>query len=329
MAKKALLRARRLITRTDEIMSNTMEEGINDEPIHGSLVVAQNVAVDNNGKVMTRYGVSQVQAAATHSLYVHPKNDSIAYYMIGSTLYLLNADYTGTAVTTFTTDNELSYDLVGDEIVLTNGIVIGFVAGTTFDTFNQTTGQFEELMDAGQFIVYDDFDNTLLVARNNIVSRSKPYNPQVLDRRYSDFPVLGNITMLGIVEDGWYIGTENGVAFIERSTGASQSIADNDGFIYKDISSVGPINGAFTHGYDYNDKTRSRFAAWASKDGILVGRAGGTVENLSYPNVAIPHGTSGKLFYREINGVFQFIAVIRELGDSYAPDSLNLAVNEL
>jgi len=326
---KAILRARRLTNRTDEIMSNQLEEGFADEPIHGTVVTAQNIDIDNNGKIRMRKGVNQVVSAATHSFYAHPNNDSIAWYMIGDTLYRLNTDYTGTALKTFTTTAELSYTLCGNEVVATNGLEIGFLTASAFDAFNQTTGQFEELMSSGQFCVYDDFDNTLLVARNNVISRSKPYNPQVLDRRYSDFPVLGVITMLGIVEEGWYVGTDEGVAYVERSTGASQSISDNDGFTYKDISPVAPIHGCFLNGYDYNDKTRKRFAAWASKDGIIVGRTGGEVDNLSYPNVAIPEGTTGKLFYREIDGIFQFIAVVRGSSDTYAPDSLNLPISEL
>lgn len=310
-----LLQAKQYNNRQDEIKAAVIEEGT--EPTLGVVVAAENVDIDNNKRISVRKGTSQVLSGLTHSFYNHPENDSIAYYMIGATLYKLNADYTGTAVTTLSNSNEVSFDICGDAIVLTNGNDIGFVEGTTFSAFDQTAGQFEELMPAGQFLHYDIYDNVLLVAENNVIHRSKPYNPQVIDRRISDFPLAGEVTMIGAVEDGWYIGTTTGVAFARRGSGQSQSTSDNDTFEYLDISSTPPTHGAFVTCFEYVEKGRERVTAWVSKDGLIVGSKGGEIKNLSYPATVIPEGQSGKLFYREINGTFQFIAVIKQIGESY------------
>lgn len=313
-----LLKAKQFSNRQDELKIGTLEEGL--LPTLGTYVYASNVDIDNNFKVSMRDGTNQVVAAATHSLYIHPEEDSTAYYMVGDTLYKLNDDYSATAVATLSTDNELCYDLCGTAIVATNGRDIGHVVGTSFTAFAQTAGQFEELMPAGQFLVYDNFDKCLLVVENNVIHRSKPYNPQIIDRRFSDFPLTGDIGFVGVVEDGWYIGTTHGIGFAART---------EDGFTYRDISSVPPIRGCFYNGYEYMEKNRRRICAWASKDGISVGYANGEIKNLSYPTTAIDDGTSGKLVYRENNGFFQFIAIIRNNTDGYKHTKPTMTVNSV
>lgn len=266
-----------------------------------SLTQLQNFDVDNNDLATCRDGRVEVYSGTPHSFWVHPFDDSVAYFVEASVLKKLNADFTATTVTTLSNNFPVFFELVGMEVVISNGVDIGWVLDTDFTAFSQTTGQFERLMPAGQILAYDHGDNVLLVASDGVLYKSKPHNAEVRDERLDKFPFDGHIRMVAAVEDGWWIATEKRVGFVIRE--------EDDEYAYTHVSDNPPAEGGFTAGWEKTESGSRRYVTWASLDGFIEGRASGQFRNLS-EGIALPEGTTGKVFARNNNGTDQYIAVI-------------------
>jgi hypothetical protein len=174
-------------------------------------------------------------------------------------------------------------------------------------------------MPAGEYIAYLDNEGVLLVASGSVVYRSKPWNPQVRDARFSEFPMNGKVRMLATVEDGWFVATEKNVSFAQMDAA--------DGYSFRHITDSVPPDGAFYKEFHFDEdkpKESQMRVIWASPNGFIEGTSGGGYENHSYPNVALPEGNKGKVFNRNANGTNQYLAVIfnPEDDDNYVAPSL-------
>jgi hypothetical protein len=263
----------------------------------------QNFDLDNEGLATCRLGRSLIHSGEAHSFWVHPFDQTLAYFIKETGMYKLNSDYSATLITYVNPKLRGYFDLVGSGIVFSNGEQIGWVEYDTFVEFDQTLIQSEERMPPGQLIAYDHTDNILLVATSGVLYKSKPYNAEVSDGRLNKFPFDGYVRMIATVEDGWWVATDKRVGFVSRDGG--------DDYTYKHVSDEPPPEGCFTSGWEEVEGGSRRFVTWASPDGFCVGRSGGSYINLS-DGVSLPSGSRGYLFDRDYNGTKQFISVVHD-----------------
>ena len=269
-----------------------------------SLVLADNVDFDNNGETTQRLGRESVYAGDPHSFWTKHTDDQTAYFVEDGVLKKLNLDFSATNVATLSTNNPLVYELVNDEIVITNGVDIGWLRGTEYTPFSQTPGQFERQTVAGQYLVF--YRGVLYVARDNILFASKPWNIEVMDERLCQFPMEGHIRMLASVTDGLWIATEKNLGYI-----AGKAI---DEFEYSFMTDVVPPDGAFTREIEDRNGELVNIVTWASEEGFCQGEDHGQYKNVSGTEIALPKAASGKVFRQFNNGIRQYIAVL------YGPD---------
>jgi len=306
----------KLNNRQDPLRLGGFEDARN--PVVTTLVTAQNVDIDDNSLVTRRSGRTRVYTGTPHSFWVYPQDKGVAYFVEGSQLKRLNANYSTTTVATLRSNRPLCYTEINNEIVASNGTDLGWLSGLAFTSFVGGGGDtFSTAMPAGQYIAFDYGDGAFLSARESVIYRSKPYNAETRDIRYSEFPMDGYIRMLACVEDGWWVATDKHVSFVQRDGG--------DGFTFVHISDNVPPDGAFEAGWEDGEDTQRRYVTWVSADGFCVGHAGGKYENIS-PDTALPTGSSGKLISRTHNGISQYIAVIHnpEGSDKFTAPSLNV-----
>lgn len=286
------------------------------DPTIGVLVEAENVDIFDTREIRPRVGRAQRLAATDpHSAYAHAPTGA-AFFVVGGTLKRLNADYTAATIAVLSSNQALAYEPVNSELVVSNGVDIGWLTYSAFTAFAPALGQFELAMPAGQYLSFDPTDNVLLSAAGSVVYRSKPHNVEVRDTRLSEFPMDGYVRMLAAVEDGWWVATDKHVSFV-RYVG-------EEGLAFQHISDSPPPDGCFrVDRVDTKDSSR-REVVWASEDGFCIGRSGGVYENISFDQVRLPTGSSGRLFRREFRGIDQYIAVIREASESniYTTDDL-------
>jgi len=270
------------------------------DPAIKVVTLAENVDVSTDGEVTRRQGRARIFDGAAHSLWVHPQDDTLAFFVASRILRILNTDYSSDPLATLANDNPMAFESVNGEVVGTNGGQIGWVsAAGGFAEFAPTLDQFEAVMPPGQYLAF--LKGILYVAAGPHVFASKPYNVERRDTRFGQFPMGGHLRMLAPVEDGLYVATEKRVGFI--------SGGGIDDFTYRDLSNNVPPDGAFFAGWERVGDKIQRLVVWVSTEGFCLGRSGGMVELLS-ANVALPTGTSGRVFSRTLNGIPQYIAVI-------------------
>jgi len=287
-----------------------------DNPILTTLTLAENIDIDNNGEVSIRDGRELVLAGSPHSFWVHPQDDQIGYFVENSVLKKLNTDLTATTVTTLNSNSRLDYELVNSEIVVSNGVDLGWLKETTYDPFSPPVlEQFEVATPAGQYIALHK--GCLYVLKGSILYVTKPHKIEVMDSRYCTFPMAGYGRMLGAVEDGVWIATEKEVGFIH-----GKSV---DGLEYEHITDSVPADGCFEMITEEGEEEVESFILWASPEGFCKGTSGAKYTNKSFKDCTLPGGEYGSFFTRFNNGIRQYIAVIHkpDMERNYTAPDLN------
>jgi hypothetical protein len=270
------------------------------EAVVSTLVTANNVDFDAAGTCSLRKGRTLKSAAsAPHSLWVHPSNSALAFFVEGGWLKKLNTDYSSTAIGTLSANANASFLAVNGEVIVSNGTDIGWVS-SAFEAFSPLLGIFEAVMPAGQYLGFSK--GCLLVASGDTVYVSKPWNVERRDTRLSEFPVGGYLRMLGVVDDGWYGATDKGVFFVSGTS--------VDDFALRYISKYAPADGCFLADFEQVGTAQMPVVFWASHEGFCVGRAGGNYQNFWQSQVVLPDGGKGKYFKVMDNGTERHIAVI-------------------
>ncbi len=88
----------------------------------GYLDAADNVDIDDSGKVLTRLGVSLAQAGNYHSLWAE---DDVCLVMSGNVLYRVAPDYSLTPLRTFLASRRMSYEKQQNTVYFSNGVETG------------------------------------------------------------------------------------------------------------------------------------------------------------------------------------------------------------
>jgi len=117
----------------------------------------------------------------------------------------------------------------------------------------------------------------ILLAVGPYLFNSEPLSPELFDlRKYTPFP--SKITMIAVVNDGVYIGTNDQTIFLQGKDPTELEFygLDNHGVIEGTLSYVKPEKlGGF-------DKVRDELVpVWTSPEGIYVGLPGGNMVNLT------------------------------------------------
>ncbi len=264
-----------------------------------ALTRAENVRFDGNGVISLRSGRTKKLAGTPKSLFVDALT-GFCFFLDGTVIKILNTDYTSSTVATLSSSAPLCYCPVNGELVASNGVDIGWLSGSVFEPFAPTLGQFEVAMPAGQYLAV--YNGSLISASGEVLYVSKPYHAEVRDSRLSEFPLGGYVRMLAAVEDGLWVATKDGVAFISGS--------GVDEFVYRRVSKHAPADGAFSVGVVQTAEGERYEVRWASQEGICLGYASGRYVNLSYNDVALPSGASGRCHAFTENGTERILAVI-------------------
>lgn len=213
----------------------------------------------------------------------------------------LNADFSSTLVTELNSNAPMAYEMVNQEIVISNGTDIGWLKETTYDAFAPSCEEFEVPMSAGQYLSFHK--GCLYVANGSVLEVSKPHDVERRDERYSLFPMAARIGMLAAVDDGLWISHKE-VGFISGK--------GVDGLEYVHVTDATPPDGCFAVVVEDSEDDVKSFVLWASEEGFCKGGSGESYTNQSFGDVGLPEGEYGSLYHRFKNGIRQYIAVIHK-----------------
>jgi hypothetical protein len=164
--------------------------------------------------------------------------------------------------------------------------------------------QFLSAPPAGDHIAY--WNGWMLVAQGARLYPSEPYAPELFDLRKS-VPFLDRITMVAPVTDGVWVGTASQIGWL---TGDSPET-----WRFRVVAEHGVVPGALAYGDSEllgdGSAAGERYAFFASKQGLCVGRPGGAFANLTQARFAYPIQERGAVVVRRHRGIAQLVATMR------------------
>jgi hypothetical protein len=267
------------------------------ETAYYPLVSAVNIDIDNSYALSSRDG-SQLKLSCSnaHSLW---SNNKICFFVDGSTLSMLNSDYTATVITNVTSAERMSYVQVNDRIYMTNGSYIGYYDSSQH-VIADPNMRYKMPLPAGQRIAY--FKGRLLIAKGRML-----YIADALCDHYdirSGFAVFETpITMVRPVDDGIYISDDKTwfLSFAGEGSEYKKAFASDAATIpFTDIVVDGRLIGEGSPGI---------VAMWVSGDGVCVGDGKGVVKNVT-PAYIPQSGVIGAGVVRTVGANTHYIATL-------------------
>lgn len=173
-----------------------------------------------------------------------------------------------------------------------------FYDGTGMPLSYQLNTMFEQPPVAGQLIEY--FYGHMIVAKDNCLFFSEPYRYESF-RYDSNFMVFENrVTLLAAVKDGLFVGTERDIYFLQ-GTNPLQLVRYN-------VAGYGAVYGSQYRGKPYAD-----VVCFESERGLCRITTGGQFENMTDGVVYFDAGEIGAGYFREYNGIEQFIVTLGQI----------------
>ena len=234
--------------------------------------------------------------------------------LLPATTVLLAGDNTAIDVSSVTSLD--SAVLVNYYVTLPDGDVFYFAGqGATGATFNisEDPSLLRRSMKAKNthpplpFSIVDNFYGRMVYVVKDTVYFSDPFAYEQIDFTKGFIPFKNNITMIGVVEDGIFIGTTEDTYFCAGKKPSEfdlTQVAD-----YGVVSNTRSyLDGAVV---GTESATTKKIPAWISSNGMCIGFPDGSMQNVSENAVILPKGVTGASFFRQENGQNHFISVIR------------------
>lgn len=292
------------------------------------LEVATNVDIDDAGQVRRRRGYVRKLTGDWHSL--RNVGDQILGVKDGL-LGTVGTNYTFASLGTVAGAEPLSYTLVGDDIYFSSMIASGkIVAGAVqpwgyvsaertwvspvivpTDTLGAIAGKLLGPPPMASEIEY--YRGRIYLAHDRWVWWTQLYQYDYVETTRNFAPMEKPVTLIMAVEDGLYVGTTEGLYFLQGTA--------SEGLRRSKISSAPVIRGSgvIAQASDVQEQLgqplpEGEVAMFMTADGICVGLDGGRVHNLTRGRVVFPGAQSAAALYREDRGATQYVAVANSAG---------------
>ena len=158
----------------------------------------------------------------------------------------------------------------------------------------------------------DFFNGALYLAVDNFVYCTKTHDIEHMDIRYNVVAGFASaVTMITHVADGLYVGTADGVFFLEGGgLVVDETYKVLAGFSQRQVLSVGAIYGTDVHNVDAGHiphlQTTGMVSLWSTRLGICAGLPGGAVINLSAEKLTLPDVAQGTAVVQILNNTWQY-----------------------
>ena len=284
------------------------------------MVLASDVDLIEGGVAWVRQGYRNILAGA-HSLW---SNGSVCLFVRSSVLYRMHDDMGGAdALYTLKADDPMDYEVVNDMVVFSNGTDIGWLSPDGAESFSDpvtgltmtlsvgSTIQIPNSLEptpAGHFITL--LNGTLLIASDNVLVRTRPYNIEAVHRVAGYTPFGSHITMLRAVDNGAWLSTLTETYFIPEEgpvihkgpyPAIERTAYVSKGEFYGSVR--GPLGETIP-------TMTGKVVWWMSPHGVCVGGNNGEMHAVSEQKVTVSKGDRGAGLFRDLNGQRHYLAVI-------------------
>lgn len=278
------------------------------------LTEAINVDLSDGGRLSRRDGFSLHTAGDCHSLWW---NGALGFLVKNQRLGLIDEDLTFTDLRE-ASERFVSYADAGEAgIYISDGQFMARYRGGSLTTLAKagTYAPNSSYLDPSEDAVIYDYPpaghllmwmfGRLWVANDEAVYYSRGYMPDRF-RLNTDYINEQNVTLLAPVADGYYLGTEEKVVFVDNpnpNANAAVTTVCN----YGAVSRTQIVTQAERFGLD---GAVGKAVVWDSPRGKIIGLAGGRIKELTDRRVSYPVGEHGAAMLRELNGETHHVSSI-------------------
>lgn len=157
------------------------------------------------------------------------------------------------------------------------------------------------------FTCIDQFNGRMVFGSGNLLFFSDSFAYERVDLSKSFLPFNDRINMIGVVDDGLFVGTEKETVYLKGT--------NLDNFESKQVAPYGAVSNtrAYLDGAVVGSESTitKKIPAWISTKGVCIGFPDGSMQNSTENTVTLPEGSTGASFFRQENGQNHFISVIR------------------
>lgn len=268
------------------------------------LISAENVNIDDIGVAYRRDGYASLSGTATRSLW---SQGNLCFCVQGRTIYSVSNTFSLTAVVTgLSTVEPVVFERINNDVVYTNGIVIGYITGLAGNSFPAPSDPLKSIMPPGQLLEY--FNGRLYVARGGFVFYSDPMYIGATQRRKNFIQFPGYITMLRCVADGLYVSAGDSTYFLSGLSPEKFTLVDIDtapAYMGTDVDMSSDLIGDGT-------AVPGNAVMWTSKNGVCAGGDGGRFVNLTLKKYVVSTAAQGAGVFRVTpDNINQYISVLQ------------------
>lgn len=253
---------------------------------------AVNVDIDDTYRVSRRKGQEKIYSVAAHSLF---NCGEYACFVARDALCLLSTDWQVTPIRNVTIGAKMSYVKNEGRVYYANGYEKGIIENGASrewvkptEYVGPTTQRYFDDPPIGHLL--EIWNGRMLVAHDNVISYSEPFNYGGFDRARGDMVFQGRIRMMRSVRQGvWVSDTEN-IYFLGGT--------DLPKCFRAHVTMFPAIEGTdvLVNGQRLGMESVELWLLWTSQEGVCAGGPEGQMANLTQDRLILPASTKGAGF---------------------------------
>jgi hypothetical protein len=272
-----------------------------DESGAWPLVTAENIIIDNTGRLKQRAGyTNKVSLVNTHSLWA---NEDDCFFVYQDKLYKLNIDYSYTLIRSgLMAGMRLSYARANNKVYYSNGSQIGYIDSTyTDNAIANPSITFKYPLPAGKFIEF--YKARLYSAKDTILSYSDVL-ADYYDNRINVFQFPSNIKMVLAVDNGVYVSDSDKIYFMAGQSPFEMTLQEV--YSYSTI----PYTGIKVDAHYIGAGGVGTYGMWTSIKGVCIGDSNGNVINITDKRYSMSTYGEGASLFDNTSGFCKYITIL-------------------
>lgn len=287
---------------------------------------AQNIDIDDAKQIHLRRGRTQVDAGSWHSIFT--TSAGFVYGVRNGSLGLMQPDYTHVAIVDVGND-PLTYVELGDTLYWSSVSAHGKIAMTDntnaewgildgdgqwlspvlqpTDTLGEIAGKLLRNPPKAEYMVY--YNGRIYMARDRVIWATELYQYDYVDATKTYMMFEEDITGLGVVGDGIFVGSTKQTYFLSGTLGQMRRIVANSAPVIKGSMIPGSLDDFPNHPMRAN-----MVILFATTQGLCVGFDSGIYKNLTSDRFWFPDAVSAVAMNRQQDGISQFIGAFNSGG---------------
>jgi hypothetical protein len=287
---------------------------------------ARNVDLDDAGQIRRRRGYAQVIAGNFHSLFTHA--DGTVFVVRDGSLCIARPNFTTETLLGGVGTQPLAYVEIGDNTFFSSRTVAGVIGadnivlpwgtrtvpGTWVSPVTEPTSTLGEI--AGKLVgppplahALAHLNGRIYLAAGRTVWATELYLYHYVDKTRGYMQFDADVTVLGAVSDGIYVGTTNALWFLTGSYGEMRrSKVYPHGVLPGSLVKAPPDT-------TLPEQPAARVALMLMTDhGLCACQDGGLVVNITQDRMVFPAATTAAAMFRQQDGINQYVGVLDSAG---------------